>query len=551
MEVIYIGEFYSRENVHWEVQILHNRGGSGSVGLLEFPGTEPLIFEWDEMSKEVPLCGSRATLTLVSPGDRTYSELYTDDPTAVRLDVYRNGALYWSGCMDPEFYEEPYSQKENYNVSLTFSDFGVLDRLRYDLANMRTLQAVVLNALERCNINYRELNATMVSTGLSRGSGVMGLEDLMVRSDNFYDEDGEAMSLKAVIEGVLQPLAMRMVQRDGRVWVYDLNGLYAKGDSLSLRWMSDDQTMGVDKVYNDAKVIWSTYVQSGNLMPTECWGDIETPANSTALNNIDGAFLENGAKYYSYHYSNNLDDWIDATDSGFTLWTSPTGRNAELGTHQSLGMYTRFFKIVPQYDGTEAEGIAVFWRGVAGYRIYDGNGGWKAQYTGRPYGWPVLMGQDTIDRVNLPLFKSSSVWLSPVGRPEDLAVRVTLDMLMDPRFNPFEDAANLTDDGHNKAMQQEDWYKEFEKFGNFVYVPIMAKFQPEGSSDIYVWDNRDIVKHPVDNPIKQLAIPTANGCATLVVPRLPHGVTCAITMPKTAKILVVCSVLDLLDSSFC
>ena len=213
MNLIYKGEFYSRENVHWAVHILSRDQIAGKVGKLEFAGDEPLVFEWNDESKEVPLCGSTATLTLISPGDRTYVELYTEDPTALRMDAYRNGELYWSGCLDPEFYEEPYSQESNYEVSLTFSDFGALSRLRYDLADMQSLQTLVDLALVRCNINYSGLDTTLISSSIVGMSSPLKLTDLMVRSDNFYDEDGEALTLYEVIEGVLQPLALRMVQR--------------------------------------------------------------------------------------------------------------------------------------------------------------------------------------------------------------------------------------------------------------------------------------------------------------------------------------------------
>ena len=88
MNLIYKGEFYSRENVHWKIHILSREQiGTGNVGMLQFSVDEPLVFEWDDESKEVPLCGSTATLTLISPGDRTYANLYTEDPTALRLDA--------------------------------------------------------------------------------------------------------------------------------------------------------------------------------------------------------------------------------------------------------------------------------------------------------------------------------------------------------------------------------------------------------------------------------------------------------------------------------
>lgn len=77
---------------------------------------------------------------------------------------------------------------------------------------------------------------------------------LAVRSENFYDEDAEPSTLKEVIEGIMQPLALRMIQRNGKVYVYDLNGLYSLAPSRAIEWDGDSQTMGVDKVANNVKV---------------------------------------------------------------------------------------------------------------------------------------------------------------------------------------------------------------------------------------------------------------------------------------------------------
>lgn len=51
-----------------------------------------------------------------------------------------------------------------------------------------------------------------------------------------------------------------------------------------------------------------------------------------ALNNLAGG-NKDGANYFSYHYSTVLDDWIDATDCGFTIWTATEGKNVELGSN--------------------------------------------------------------------------------------------------------------------------------------------------------------------------------------------------------------------------
>ena len=491
MQLIYRGVFYSRENVKWDVQILRRQSSAPEfVGMLSFSGDEPLVIEWDERSKEEPVCGSMATLKLLSPGDRTYIDLYSDAVGEIRLDVLKDGALYWSGTLDPEFYEEPYSTLSDYEVSLTFSDFGILDRLRYDQAGMKTLRAVLDTALERSGLRYMRVDEGYISTSLSAGGAALSLGDLTVRSDNFYDEDGEALTLMEVLEGILQPLGLRMVQRGGVVWVYDLNGLYGRGSVEKVEWMSDDQVLGVDVVYNNAKVTWSPYAQSGVLTESACYLD-DTDANLTALNQLPGR-TRGGSTYYSYHYSQELVNWIDATDSGFTLWTSRNGKNATLTDDRA-----RFFKIVPQEDGQVSEGVAVFWTSVAGIRVNYG-GGYSAQMTWQGHGCGWYFGY-VGSGVGGVLWKSQEIWLPPVSQGGALRVRIGLEMLMDCRFNPFEGSADLM-----KGVEQKGWEDQWNKRGNFVYVPVTLKWQPDGSDKTYCWTNQEVASRGISSPVRTL-----------------------------------------------
>lgn len=487
----YMGEFVSVAGVIWRAEIMQEADSAFStIGSLDFDADQPLTIEWGNKSKEEVICGSTATLKIISPGDRTYEDLYSIDVGRVRLDVYRNNALYWSGCIDTEFYEEPYEQLNGYTVSLSFTDLGVLDRLKYDLANMQTIHAIISYCIGRSGINCGGIDDSLISTQLTPSGSALRLTDIKVRSDNFYDEDGEALTLAEVIEGILQPLALRMIQRAGKIYVYDLNGLYTKAQTKQIVWDGSSQTMGVDVVYNNAKITWSTYAQSGNLSPEKCWGDIETPANAMSLNNLSGGTM-NGAQYFSYHYSSDIWDWLDTTDFGFTFWVATDGVNAELCNSK-----VRFFKIVPQYDGTESEGIAIFWKAVRGYAVGSSNN-WQKGFQSSGHGEGAIPG--AYGTIGPALFKSNPVWIPPVDSAGNLVLRVAIDMLLDPRFNPFESAANLM-----KYVEQKDWYDQFNRYGNFIYVPVTIKFQPDGSDTVYVWDNRSIVSRAVSSPVTTL-----------------------------------------------
>lgn len=480
----YMGEFLSRAGVVWRVEILQDADGPfNPVGSLEFEADEALVIEWGHAEKEEVVCGSTATLRLESPGDRTYEDLYTIAPGRIRMDVYRNNMLYWSGALDPEFYEEPYEKAANYPVTLTFSDFGVLDRLKYDLTGMRTLYEVVAHCLDRTSINSI-IDESLISTSLTSGGEKMGLADLRVRSDNFYDEDGEALTLKEVLEGVLQPLALRMVQRAGRVYIYDLNALYRK-EAKPVVWDGDSQTLGTDRVYNNAKITWSTYAQSGNLSDLDCWV-LDTPANETAMNMVNGRIIGD-ATIFSYHYATSLNDWVDLTDVGFTIWLSKTGKNATIENPSA-----RFYKIVPQYDGEESEGIAIRWPGVNGYKEGK-NTTMQCTRNGIGAGATTDPLPGTTSKVGGVIFKTKPVWVPPVVENSGgLVVRVLMDMMLDPRFNPFEGSVKWMD-----GMDQADHERRWNLRGNYMYVPVTIKFKPDGGDDIYCWTNTDIVKKDV------------------------------------------------------
>lgn len=492
MELIYRGIFYDRLDVQWDIRILRNQTQAPeAVGVLDFPDEEPLLIEWDEHGKEEVICGSRATLKLMSPGDRTYIDLYSDAPGEIRLDVLKEGVLYWSGTLDPEFYEEPYSTLEDYEVSLTFSDFGIFGRRQYDMAGMKTLRELLDYCLTRSGINVARVDETLISTRIGLGSS-LSLSDLSVRSDNFYDEDGEPLYLNEVLEGVLQPLALKVMQRGGVVWVYDLNGLYAGGRVEKVEWMSDDQMLGVDRVYSEAKVTWSPYAQSGVLTEKDCYVE-DTDPNITALNRVFGEAHGN-SRVFSYHYSRDLVDWVDATDCGFSLWASREGKNAEIKEEGA-----RFFKIVPHEDGQKSEGIALLWPGVMGERVTNA-GGYSVTFGRQENGCGFRAGYIG-SGVGRAVWKSQEVWIPPVKNGNDLRVRIAMNLLMDCRFNPFESAENLSTIAGEK---EKDWYDQWNKRGNFVYIPVTLKFQPDGSNNVYCWTNQGIVRRGVNNPVQTL-----------------------------------------------
>lgn len=350
-----------RNDTEWRVEIWQMSDAPFQpVGRLELDADDPLLIDWEVRSKEEVICGSSATLRVISPGDRTYQDMYTIEPGSIRMDVYRDGSLYWSGTLDPEFYEEPYERASDYTVSLTFSDFGVLDRLSYGLSEVRTLRELVDHCVERSGISTSGIDSDFLTSTCFTDGTKASLESLSVRSDNFYDEDGEPMSLKEVLEGILQPLAMRIVQKAGRVWVYDLNALYGSAPRR-IEWSGDSSTMGTDKVANSVKVTFSPYADDGPMLPEVTYPYTVPDADDLTGTNGTGPDYA----YYSY--------WPDVSDrhqhqgewDPHLTWFSfvyPVGvlgqRLPDALTYVSPS--ARLFSIVP-VNGSVTESAGIAW----------------------------------------------------------------------------------------------------------------------------------------------------------------------------------------------
>lgn len=474
----YEGELVSLAGVVWRVELWQEHGEAWNVGELTFEGSEALVIEWPEKGKEESLEGSVATLRIESPGDRTYADLALVSDGDVRMDVYRDGSLYWRGLLDSEGYEEPYEQAARYAVALKFSDLGLLDRQKWHGSGMQLLGDILLDALEVLDLGYAGWDESLISSEL--GGARLSLDMLSVSSENFYDEDGEALSLKEVLEGILQPLGLRLTQRGGRLWVYDLNGLWMSGSERELVWDGSHQTMSMDRTYSEVKVTWSPYVKSGLLGEKACWTE-EYDENLVALDTLDG--VESGSsRYYSYPLEKTAR--AGSSEPGFTLWVSCEGSHAHL-----TDRWIRFFKMVPQWDGEEHEGVAICFSSVRHGRT--GNPGiWETETNGED----VLSG--SLSSLGVPLWETTDeIWLPRETDASKLQLRLVMGLLVDPRWNPFEDAwdemlGNETSvTSHRELVSQKEVYDLWKSDGNFLYWPVLIRLETEDGHR-YVWDNR-------------------------------------------------------------
>ena len=472
----YKGEFYSYSGVKWRAEIWQESPTEfSSIGILEFD-VSPLSIEWQRTDKEEVICSSSATLKIISPGDRSYIDLYTIAPCDIRLDVYRNDSLYWSGCLDPEFYEEPYEMLKGYTVSLTFSDFGVLDRLKYEASKMMvSVKDVIENALSGCAINYTAVDTSLISTTHPDGTAIY--DTLQVRSDNFIDEDGELSTLKEVVEGVLQPLALRITQRNGKVYLYDINALYNSANKAVVQWDGDSQTLGVDKVVNNVKVTFSPYGKADALTPDSLEYKGKYGIDKKNLPYDAPSDTEEYGEYYSYYPEQQQAGSADYLMIDFTIFDNVAKYGK--GGLASINDKCRYFHILP-VTGSASECSGVAW-------MFHAGGHTKTAASRRK-----VIDED-IPRADdgRVVFTTERIYLPSVSEADarNYRVRVVEELLLDYHYNPFSSSASLSDEDMNRNSVADAGAK----VDTYVFIPCKIRLYDEVGNVTHHYSNRAIV----------------------------------------------------------
>lgn len=286
MDIRYYHDFVGDDNVLNRFELLTKNAGTMQVEA----SPQPFILEYVEAKKLEPVRGSQATIELICNKIFQFVDLHTDDMQKYLVKFYRSGSLYWLGWLDAELYNEQLSDVPPYKVSFTASDFNILERLKYLDNSEKQFSDIVplITHLKRCfdklalPFNKLYIGCSTSANDITVTSVETALHVLHVMSSNFYDEDNEPMTCREVVESVLQPFGLMMVQKGANVYIYDYNtvklGLPMKrydfstfnyeadetvnfnlGNLADIGFMSTDSSYGFEEMVNNVTITSSLY----------------------------------------------------------------------------------------------------------------------------------------------------------------------------------------------------------------------------------------------------------------------------------------------------
>ena len=318
-------------------------------------------------------------------------------------------------------------------MKLTFSDFSLLDRMNFSLRGTRSISVLIDNFIAETKINNRGIER-YISTTCSSVSGEM-LDNVGISCENFYDEEGVPLTMREVLDEILRPFALRLIQREGKLFIYDFNAVQADFKPEQIRWESDDAVLGVDKTYKNVTLTFSPYPQKKLYSTT-----------------LTEKMLDEGAERYYVAKDLSKSPFVD-NNIGFMIdLKKTTGVSEELEIRPDKAL---LFRIIPVFSGSEAFGIASRIRDVYKMPLFGTET--PIDTSGSDYGAPWLF--KVRRTLSLPetrvVFNYSSPGVILDGKSclTDIMLRLKVEAMIDGRYNPFEEATALNGKSAYEKMQ--------------------------------------------------------------------------------------------------
>jgi len=194
--------------------------------------------------------GTGCELNLISDTDmRFFNGLQHNDKKEFIVKHYVDGLINWVGYLNSEMNRESYSESLNYPVQVTGNDgFALMDRIQFlddndaIFTGIKSQFEIIKIIFNKIGLPFGELRVSLSTT--SPSFAITGTSTILHQSfidcANFYNEDGEAMTLREVLEAVLKPYGAFATQTAGNITITDVHTAATGGPVTFKRYSMTD-----------------------------------------------------------------------------------------------------------------------------------------------------------------------------------------------------------------------------------------------------------------------------------------------------------------------
>ena len=213
-------EYYDLNEVLTRVEIL-GKNFEGVASEIKYIDPNPVIIDWkgkgsDKYRSIVP---SECILNVISKQDFEYITLFSSDEKEHKVDIYKNGSVFWKGFIMPDVYNEPYVAPP-YNMTVSAVDgLATLDSYQYELVEDKVnLLDVVRYCLKKIGHDIKIYDATFILPNIEDSGS--GLQKNYAKNKAF-----KGLNCYEVLERVLFSQASRISQVKGKWHIVPIDAL--------------------------------------------------------------------------------------------------------------------------------------------------------------------------------------------------------------------------------------------------------------------------------------------------------------------------------------
>ena len=180
-----------------------------------------------------PVRGTGADISINCKANmKFFNGLYHVNPREIIIKHLINGSLNWIGYMNSELFREPYSDIKDYTVSFTANDgFALMERFHFiqedknPYTGIKSQWELLKIIFQKIGLPFEEIKVYLSTSFVGQTALETILHQTFIDTANFYNEDGEPETLRAVLEAILLPYGAFIVQHSGDIYITDIHNL--------------------------------------------------------------------------------------------------------------------------------------------------------------------------------------------------------------------------------------------------------------------------------------------------------------------------------------
>jgi len=255
----YWNEFASEDNQSYRLEILAD-AYTGLTNKIDLDANPVVIRRGSQnQNKYAAILGSSLTFNIIGESPLQWIEFFTSNDKAYRVDLYKNGSIYWTGYVQTDIYTEPY-RKGRYVVQVTANDgFANLKDVVYDATLMTTVNGgynITIDEWLRKNLedmeifNFKDPAFYLYeAVDLELDNATVNTSPLTYLHIGYNAKDGE--KVYDILQGIIDSFACRIFQKDAAIFILPIDSIYA--EEITYRYRVDDAG-GLDPVYTELTI---------------------------------------------------------------------------------------------------------------------------------------------------------------------------------------------------------------------------------------------------------------------------------------------------------